>query len=436
MREIAIIADDLTGASDAGVQFARKGLKSIILFQCDNLVASTADIEALIVDTDSRALPENQAYFLAVNAAKRVKEAGFCTIYKKIDSTLRGNPGAEIEAVMDVFAFNLAVIAPAFPGINRTTVHGTHLVNGIPVHQTEFGRDPKCPVTEANLLHLFNRQCKRRAGLVDLFSIRAGKDSIFNKVDELKSQGVSLLIFDAETEDDLKQAAFAMSEYADSVLWAGSAGLADFLPAALKIDKLPVKSPVVSQHGDSQVMLVAGSASEITRKQLAHFMLETGVEAVKMDPLLIIGEETQPVEQARCIQALQDVLAKGDDVALFVESSAEAIQAAQKAGSRKGWSNAEVSNKIAESLGAIAAEAIKTCGLKLVILTGGDTAKAVCSQLHATGIQLLDEVEPGIPISRLAGVHDLLVVTKAGAFGSLDAFNYATNRLKGEIKYV
>jgi D-threonate/D-erythronate kinase len=436
LRKIAIIADDLTGASDAGVQFARKGLKAFVLFQPDNLLESTEGIEAVIVDTDSRGLSLTEAYQSTAEAAQRVKEAGFRVVYKKLDSTLRGNPGPEIEAIMDVFSFNLAMIAPAFPRINRTTVDGRHLVNGIPIDQTEFGRDPKCPVAESELTLLFNRQCQRTAGLVDLPTIRSGKKGIFTKVEELRRKGVSLLIFDAETEDDLKRGAYAMSQYSDSVLWAGSAGLADFVAEALEINKQAAPFGLLGKEKDGPVMLVAGSASEITRKQVANFIREPGVEAVTMHPLLIIEEKTRQAEKTRCTQQLQRTLAKGKDGAFFVESSPEHIQAAQTAGSKKGWSKAEVSNMIADSLGAVASEAIKSCGLKLVILTGGDTAKAVCSHLGATGIQLLDEVEPGIPISRLTGTQDLLVVTKAGAFGSLDAFKNARNRLKGEEKYV
>jgi D-threonate/D-erythronate kinase len=55
----------------------------------------------------------------------------------------------------------------------------------------------------------------------------------------------------------------------------------------------------------------------------------------------------------------------------------------------------------------------------LVILTGGATARAVCTALGVDGIDLLSEVLPGIPIGRLRGGiwPGILVVTKAGGFG-------------------
>lgn len=70
--------------------------------------------------------------------------------------------------------------------------------------------------------------------------------------------------------------------------------------------------------------------------------------------------------------------------------------------------------------------------LQGVILTGGDTAKAVCRHLGVSGIQLLREVEPGIPLGRLVGDTPLPVVTKAGAFGSELSLSHAKTALKGE----
>ncbi|MGE5675890.1 MAG: four-carbon acid sugar kinase family protein, partial [Mycobacterium leprae] len=62
MRHIAIVADDLTGASDSGVQFARKGLKTSVLFSTQSLAVDTVGVESIAVDTDSRAIPSGEAY--------------------------------------------------------------------------------------------------------------------------------------------------------------------------------------------------------------------------------------------------------------------------------------------------------------------------------------------------------------------------------------
>ncbi len=100
MRRIAIIADDLTGASDTGVQLARRGLHTIVALD-PHQPASVPDCDVLVVDTDSRALTGPEAYATVARAVRKVMTAGYQPVYKKLDSTLRGNIGAELDAVMD-----------------------------------------------------------------------------------------------------------------------------------------------------------------------------------------------------------------------------------------------------------------------------------------------------------------------------------------------
>jgi uncharacterized protein YgbK (DUF1537 family) len=70
-------------------------------------------------------------------------------------------------------------------------------------------------------------------------------------------------------------------------------------------------------------------------------------------------------------------------------------------------------------LGAAAAELVRRVRPAGLVLTGGDTAAAVCAALHARLIQLEGETEPGIPWGRLldGDLPGLVVVTKAGSFG-------------------
>src|SRR5919202_3899966 len=94
MPEIAVIADDLTGAADTGVQLVRAGYRSAVFFRASEVPGGNLD--AVAFDTDSRAMP-------AGFAAKRVLEAarasrGARLVYKKLDSTLRGNVAAELAA--------------------------------------------------------------------------------------------------------------------------------------------------------------------------------------------------------------------------------------------------------------------------------------------------------------------------------------------------
>ncbi|MGD8297178.1 MAG: four-carbon acid sugar kinase family protein, partial [Desulfobacterales bacterium] len=143
MNPIVIIADDLTGAADTGVQFCPFYDDTILLsyLQLADAVAPTPG-SALALYTNSRALEMMAAQKRLRSVARGLSELKPFQIYKKMDSCLRGNPGTETEALMDELEYEASFIAPAFPEMGRTTVNGNHLVHGIPVGQTEISRDP------------------------------------------------------------------------------------------------------------------------------------------------------------------------------------------------------------------------------------------------------------------------------------------------------
>ena len=127
MNQIVIIADDLTGAADTGVQFCPFNDSTVLMsyLQLPRAEALTSG-QAVALYTNSRALEMMTARKRLQYVAKRLAELKPLWIYKKMDSCLSGNPGAEAEALMDVLAYEVSFIAPAFPEMGRTTVNGIH----------------------------------------------------------------------------------------------------------------------------------------------------------------------------------------------------------------------------------------------------------------------------------------------------------------------
>ena len=410
---IAIIADDLTGASDTGVQFARRGLATRVLFDLDE-AAVTADVEVVVVDSDSRGLSPDAAYARVRTIADRLRTLRPDRVYKKIDSTLRGNLGAEIDAVMDAFGYTHAVVAPAFPALGRTTRDGLHHVGGRPVHETEVGRDPKTPVRESHVGRLLQTQSRRTAEVVSLESVERGTRAIRDQVEAHAQRGTSLLVCDADSDGALRAIAASCADRRDT-LWVGSAGLADHLAEALAPRRIETAvADLQAPHGP--VLLVAGSVSRITRQQL---------EAVRACPSTVTVELNATAladghdELERRGQQLGAALARGHDCALVVADQPPRV---------------ELAARIVDALGTLAADCARSHHLRGLILTGGDTARAVCRHLGVAGIQLLAEIEPGVPLGRLVGQTSsrLLAVTKAGAFGSEETLVHALNQLKGD----
>ena len=76
------------------------------------------------------------------------------TIYKKTDSVLRGNIGAELSAALQASEAEYLAFVPSYPAMNRITKNGIHYVDEIPLSESIFGRDPFNPVTESDVAKL------------------------------------------------------------------------------------------------------------------------------------------------------------------------------------------------------------------------------------------------------------------------------------------
>jgi D-threonate/D-erythronate kinase len=387
---IAVIADDLTGAADTGVQLVHAGYRTAVFFHPSEVLD---DLDAVSFDTDSRTMP-------AGSAAKRVVETGHVArearvVYKKLDSTLRGNVAAELAAALGAARRGLAVVAPAFPAAGRTTVDGIQLVHGVPVDETEMRNDPRTPVREAHVPTL----------LEDAFS-SVGTLRVDDLADPERVrrtlEDYECVVADAERDADLDALVRAVPD-PEQVLWAGSAGLALALGS---VYPGPHAGDAGVLHTPARpVLVIIGSLSGVAREQLGRLVEEYGEVAVSVG-----GEESGAVEDA--VAAARDALAGG---ACAVVHSPE----------QRSASGGPVLKPLAEVAARLSEEGL----FEGLVLTGGATAVRVARRLGASGIRLQGEVETGIPVGTLIGPRAYPVVTKAGGFGGPDTLVGAVEAL-------
>ena len=128
---IYILADDLTGANDTGVQFAKYGYHTLVMIVTESapwkfphFERPTDGVEALVVDTETRHLDPSSVQPRIRFIVQYLDPAPEDTIYKKVDSTLRGSPGAEIDECLRALNRDMCLFAPAFPAMKRLTVAG------------------------------------------------------------------------------------------------------------------------------------------------------------------------------------------------------------------------------------------------------------------------------------------------------------------------
>ena len=147
MLRVGILADDLTGAADTALQFVREGWRTDL-----QLRPGKSDAQVVAVTADSRNLSAPDAAKAVVAAVGQLRQAGVTHLYKKIDSTLRGQIRAEVLAALNAWAGDaIAVVCPAYPAMGRTMVDGRLYVNGVLVSETALGADPATPVAESHV---------------------------------------------------------------------------------------------------------------------------------------------------------------------------------------------------------------------------------------------------------------------------------------------
>ena len=421
---ISVISDDLTGASDCGGQLVRFGLKVSVVVQEHS--EKTDDYDAVIYNTDSRSVTGFEAYERVKKVCDTIKSGPVDLVYKKIDSTMRGNIGVEINAIYDSFSPDFVIIAPAFPVNGRKVINGIHYLNSVKLENTEVAKDPKTPVRDSEIKRLIESQSKRKVEHITFEEIHQGYGTIMDKLVSCKNNQISYITVDSVQESDLEKLVELIHQTDFSVVWVGSAGLMNHLPEIYGMTQVQKTLPLPIHH--EPVLLVVGSVSEAGRSQLEHLLNYSDTVGLEMDSAKVLQDEDKEMELMRILSGAKEAILQGKNVVLY--SSNNVIET-RKIGEQLGYDAVKISNIISMVLGELAAKMITVHDLKYLFLTGGDTAQQVFLQLNANEFILLDEVESGIPLGRVSTDKELLIVTKAGNFGSKEVMLKAVYKLHG-----
>ncbi|TSB48394.1 four-carbon acid sugar kinase family protein [Alkalicoccobacillus porphyridii] len=424
--KIAVIADDLTGANDCGVQLVKFDLEVSVMIDANG--QPEQDQEVCIYNSDSRALKPEVAYQKVKDISEQIIQSEPSIIYKKMDSTMRGNVGSELNALVDVFPCDFVFIAPSYPDQGRQIIQGIHYVHGVKLAETEFAKDPKTPVTESYIPQLVETQTEKKVGLLSRQDLQLGTDHVQAKLAEWKAEGTVYIVCDSITENDLRELVEQATTWSGTVLWAGSAGLMNHLPQSIRFDKHAPSKKLPS--GDSNVFYVVGSVSGAGRKQLQLLLKETDVTPIELNSFdLVAGPMLKKLELKRAQEAIEQAFQSNQRIAFFSNND---VQRTQEIGRQNGLTEIEVSEVVSEALGQVAAAILKKQDIQLAFLTGGDTAFAIMQELGASTFYLVEELEPGVPVGQIDQTTDLFVITKAGNFGTEQVMVKALNLFEGE----
>jgi uncharacterized protein YgbK (DUF1537 family) len=403
MSRLGLIADDLTGAMDTGVQLVKWGLQPLVVLAEGRL----PEAQVLVISTDSRDVPQGEAYRRSARAAKRLRGR---ILYKKIDSTLRGNLGAELDALVDVLGSVRVLVAPAFPGLGRTTEDGYFRVHGVLLSESAFASDPLWPARESHVPTLLGSQTTRTVGHIPLSIVALGQQAV---ADALLAESAVFVTADATQTMHLQTLAKAAVLTGQRWLLCGSAGLAEEWPAALGLSR-PEQIAGCWGLDERPVVVISGSRHATTAEQLRYLEREGGVKLVR---LVAAAADWQTIVDG----VAAPILGRGQSVALTTTLSPY----------RKGESDAT-----AQMLGQATRWLVDHVAVSGLILTGGQIARAACQALGAEGLLLLEEVQAGIPAATVAGgPHDgLRIVAKGGGCGGEQAILQALLHIQGRTR--
>jgi uncharacterized protein YgbK (DUF1537 family) len=351
---LTIVADDLTGACDTGSLFTARGGVPLALWP-----ATPPHAPVRVIDTESRGIAEDEA---ALRVARAPTLAPARRYFKKIDSTLRGHVGREVDALMRATGAPTALVCPAFPAQGRRVIDRRLLVDGVPLADTPLGRGPeRRGAISSSVVDVVRAGVERPLAWIPLDEVRAGTARLSSRLARVAG---TVIVADAETDADLEALVETALSCSPAPLLVGSAGLGRALAARLSLlcEKVEL--------GAGRWLVVAGSRHPATRAQ---------VDAARAAGLTVIAAPGEPADDRHAIARR-----------LAVEARARLER---------------------EAFDGVA-------------VTGGDTARALVEALGAAAIELIGPPRPGLALARVStpGRLPLSLLTKAGGFGEPELF--------------
>ncbi|GHU28740.1 Hrp-dependent type III effector protein [Betaproteobacteria bacterium] len=408
MSTRVILADDFTGAGDSGVHFARAGYASALLLDTTGLEQEAPRFDVLSISTESRFLPPGEAATSVRELAARCRAVGVEIVFKKVDSTLRGNPGAEIETVLVSTAIRAALICTAIPKNKRVCRDGQLYLAGVPLHETEIGRDPFNPVPSSRIADILALQTALPAANLSLADVRSGPEKLAQRVRSLLDAQCRILIADAETDADLA-ALGALLRSAEKkehglfpLLAVGAGGLAEAYTNPLSSPRSDSATPP-KQEG--RILAVVGSLTDVSRVQA-----ELAIKAGAFAPLTLDVAAGLLEPEKECARLAQEARQAGDAHLLLHTLSRPADN--------------QLTTQDGERAAALFGKAALAISLAtpcpVLYATGGSTAVGIAAAFGIKAIRLETECMPGVVLSScvVPATGTKWFISKAGGFGS------------------
>lgn len=430
MPLIGAVADDLTGATTTGVLLARSKARTAVFFneEAAEKTEGIDELEAILISSNSRPLPANEAYDKVKSATIALKRMGVEYFSKRIDTTLRGGVGVEIDAMLDQMKEGtVAVVVPAMPQSRRILVGGYSVIDGVALINTPVAQDVRTPVKENYIPRLLEGQTRRKVGLVTLDKVLAGEEVIEEALSEQKKAGCEVIVVDGITLEDVENIAKACISLRWDVVAVDPGPFTSKL--AFYRELISAEEPNIPPQADEAgktVLIAAGSATPVTKKQMEILCQDPRHVRVSVEPLpLIEGGDVALDEVFKAVNKAAELLESDNQprAILFETALHGELLNLDEEDNKRHYAGGMSANRINAGLGMIISQLLEKVGKEKVAglyTTGGDTMVNVCYQLGVECIEVMDYVIPQTDVGRLVGskYSGLPVVGKGGLTGN------------------
>lgn len=403
MAQLLIIADDFTGALDTAVQFAAYGADIRVLTGPGADLSSVWNCQVLVVDAETRHLSAPQAYDAVARIVRQAVELDIPHIYKKTDSALRGNIGAELSALLEVSGERQLPFLPAFPQIGRITRAGIQYIGTTPVAHSVFGQDPFEPVRHSTVASLIGEQSQAPIHSCSALSPTAPLP-----------QEAGIIVFDAASKEDLERTGQRLLEDGRLRIMAGCAGFGAVLPSLLGLDSRP---PAAAPQLDPRLLIICGSVNPITTAQL-NAAERSGFLRIRLTPEQKLDADYWLTPQGSAEFDVLGRILEEYPYRIIETNDAGGNQITANYAAARGMTTDDVRLGIAQSVGYMVSRLFSSPALGTLLVTGGDTLLQCMDYMGVHELQPLLELESGVVLSRFTYRGcTRYIISKSGGFG-------------------
>ena len=400
MLKLLVIADDFTGALDTGVQFSNQGAKTLVITEKDVVYETLAtDVEVLVLNTESRHLSFAQTYDITQKIITQAQQANVPHIYQKVDSALRGNISAELQAINDVTYQKIIPVIPAYPKMNRVVIDGNLYIGDDLVSDSVFAKDPYNPVTESNIIKRLKEEANIEATLIQ------------HGVLPPTAQGVC--VFDTQTDDELEQYASVLDKGGHLKISVGCAGFATVLARLL----FPHQHSI-SYRLEQPIVVICGSVNPITKAQI-DYLSAADFPRISLTTKQLLDWQHWESDRGRT-EIVRYLNLINTHTLIAFETHSERTTNDIIALSKEATNDAtDYHSRIGESLGKLTRAFWQAGCQGTFFFIGGDTLFQSMKILGVESIEPVAEITSGVVLSKIEwNGRAIQVITKSGGFGT------------------